>query len=336
MERKLFRVDDSLPLIGCIAFGLIDRGTNLIQIRPISTCSLSCIFCSTDAGPKSRIRQTEYIVPLDYLVEEFEKVVAFKGRYDVEAHIDTVGDPITYPKIAELVAELNQVEGVKTVSLQTHGPLLNEKLLDKLSDAGLTRINMSIDALTPELARKLSNTEWYDVDRIIELMRYIAENTSIDLHIAPIWVPAINDDEMPKIIRLAKEIGAGKRFPPLGIQKYEIYKHGRKVKGIRPLSWRKFYDQLREWESSFDVKLFLRPEDFGIHKRIMLPIPYKKFETLRVKVVAPGWLKKEKLALPLRRDRVITVLNAEEIPIGAKLKVRIVANKHNIFLAEPV
>ena len=336
MERKLFEVDSSIPLVGCIAFGLIDRGTNLIQVRPISTCPLSCIFCSTNAGPKSRIRQTEYIVPLDYLVEEFEKITAFKGRRKIEAHIDTVGDPITYPYIAELVSRISQIEGVEVVSLQTHGSILDEKMLDRLSAAGLTRINLSVDALDPELARKLADTEWYDVKKVIQLIEYITSNTSIDLLLAPVWIPTINDAEIPKIIELAKKVGAGKRFPPLGIQRYEIHKHGRKVKGVRAHSWKYFYARLREWEKEFGVKLVLRPEDFGIHKRRMLPIPYRKYETVKVRVVGPGWLRREKLAVTLNGDRTVTLVNAEEIPVEAKLKARIVANKHNIFVAEPI
>ena len=336
MERKLFEVDSSIPLVGCIAFGLIDRGTNLIQVRPISTCPLSCIFCSTNAGPKSRIRQTEYIVPLDYLVEEFEKITAFKGKRKIEAHIDTVGDPITYPYIAELVSRISQIEGVEVVSLQTHGSILDEKMLDRLSAAGLTRINLSVDALDPELARKLADTEWYDVKKVIQLIEYITSNTSIDLLLAPVWIPTINDAEIPKIIELAKKVGAGKRFPPLGIQRYEIHKHGRKVKGVRAHSWKYFYARLREWEKEFGVKLVLRPEDFGIHKRRMLPIPYRKYETVKVRVVGPGWLRREKLAVTLSGDRTVTLVNAEEIPVEAKLKARIVANKHNIFVAEPI
>ena len=336
MERKLFEVDSSIPLVGCIAFGLIDRGTNLIQVRPISTCPLSCIFCSTNAGPKSRIRQTEYIVPLDYLVEEFEKITAFKGKRKIEAHIDTVGDPITYPYIAELVSRISQIEGVEVVSLQTHGSILDEKMLDRLSAAGLTRINLSVDALDPELARKLADTEWYDVKKVVQLIEYITSNTSIDLLLAPVWIPTINDAEIPKIIKLAKKVGAGKRFPPLGIQRYEIHKHGRKVKGVRAHSWKYFYARLREWEKEFGVKLVLRPEDFGIHKRRMLPIPYRKYETVKVRVVGPGWLRKEKLAITLNGDRTVTLVNAEEIPVEAKLKARIVANKHNIFVAEPI
>jgi hypothetical protein len=275
-------------------------------------------------------------VPVDYLVEEFEKVVSFKGGEHIEAHIDTVGDPITYPKIVELVFCLSQVKGVETVSMQTHGSTLSITLLDKLCDAGLTRINLSLDASTPDLAKKLTNTEWYDVEKIVQLMNHVVSNTKTDLLVAPVWVPKVNDKEIPKVILLAMNLGAGKVSPPLGIQKYEIHKHGRKVEGVKPISWKRFYEQLRMWEKEFKVKLVLNAKDFGIHRKPMLSIPYRKFETIKVEVVGPGWLKREKLAVTPRRDRCLTLINAEEIPLGAKLKVRIVANKHNILIAEPI
>lgn len=335
MVKEIFEVSEDVPLLGCIAFGLIDRGTNVIQVRPITTCPLSCIFCSTDAGPASRSRRTEYIVPVDYLLEVFKKVAAFKGCRKIEAHIDTVGDPLTYPNIVDLVSGISQIDGVDVISMQTHGSTLAEELVDELSDAGLTRINISLDALDPALARKLSGTDWYDPLRVVELMHHIVSNTRIDLLIAPIWVPGINDAEMPKIIRLAMDLGAGKRFPPLGIQKYLVHKRGRKVRGIRPMLWGEFYDRLRDWEEKFGVKLVLRPEDFGIHRRLSLPVPYKRNEIIRVEVVGPGWLKGEMLAVDLNRARSITLVNART-PIGARLRARIISNKHNIFVAEPI
>lgn len=335
-HRPVFKVEPSIPLVGCIAFGLIDRGTNVIQIRPTTLCALSCIFCSTSAGPKSRIRQIEYSVPLDYLIEEMDKIVEHKGRYGIEAHIDTVGDPFTYPYLVELVQKLNQIEGVETVSLQTHGALFNEKILDKLSSAGLNRINLSIDSLDPELARRMADTPWYNIPRIVELAKYIIENTNIDLLIAPVLVPGWNDEEIPKIIRWSIEIGAGKKFPPLGIQKYEVHKHGRKPKGVKYLSWKDFNQKLEEWEKIFNVKLRLSKEDFHVQKRLMLPIPYKKFEIVQVKVVALGWLKHEKLAVSSNNRRAITLVNADHIPLNSKIKARILTNKHNIYLAEPL
>lgn len=336
MNRTLYEIPTSTPLVGCIAFGLIDRGTNIIQVRPITTCPLSCKFCSTNAGPKSKTRQTEYIVPLDYLVEEFEKIAEFKGRSHIEAHIDTVGDPITYPEITELVAQLCQIDGVTTVSMQTHASTLTTKLMTKLSNAGLTRINLSLDALESSLAKELADTDWYQPEKIINLIKHITSNTKTDLLIAPVWVHGINDHEIPNIIQLAKETDAGKTFPPLGIQKYERHKRGRKIKKAKWLSWNDFYKQLKAWEKQFNIRLVLEKESFRIHDQTMLPIPYRLFEKIKVQVTAPGWLKYEKLAVTQRQDRSITLINAEEIQVGAKLKARILANKHNIFIAEPV
>lgn len=333
-RSRIFRVEDA-PLVGCIAFGLIDRGTNLIQVRPTSICPLSCIFCSTDSGPKSRSRLTEYVVSLDCIVEEFKKLASIKGD-GVEAHIDTVGDPLTYPWLVELVSELREVKGVSVVSMQTHGSLLNEKLIDELSSAGLSRVNLSIDAMDVALAKHLSDTEWYDVSRVAELAKYIVDNTSIDLLVAPVWVPGLNDQEIPKIIEFSIKIGAGKKWPPLGIQKYEAHKRGRKPKGVRPLSWRAFYAKLREWEEAFKVKLRLSPADFSIRDAPSLPLPYKLLEKVQVKVVGPGWLKGEKLAVTSRGDRLVTLVGAEHVPVGATVRARIIANKHNIYIAEPV
>lgn len=326
---------EDLPLIGCIAFGLIDRGTNIIQVRPSSMCPLSCIFCSTDAGPNSRHRLTEYIVDLDLLIEWFDYVVEFKGRRKIEAHIDTVGDPLTYPQLVELVQRLSEIKGVEVISLQTHGVLLSEKIVDELAEAGLSRVNLSIDALDPILARKLAGTNSYNVHRIMEIAEYIASKPNLDLLIAPVWVPGINDEEIPKIIEYALKIGAGKKWPALGIQKYEVHKRGRKPKGVKSMSWSKFYKKLAELEKKYKTKLILKPEDFGIHKRPMVPILYRKGEKVLVEIVEKGWLKGELLAVDKRKQRVITVVEAQ-VPIGTKMYVKVIANKHNLYIAKPL
>ncbi|RLF24514.1 MAG: radical SAM protein [Thermoprotei archaeon] len=323
-----------IPLIGCIAYGLIDRGTNVIQIRPTSLCPLSCIFCSTDAGPKSRRRLSEYIVELDYMVEVFKKLVKYKGARDIEAHIDTVGDPLTYPRLVDLVQELSSIKGVEVVSLQTHGALLNEKILDDLDEAGLSRINLSIDSLDPDKAKLLAGTKEYDVEKVKEMAEYIARSCKMDLLIAPVWVPGINDDDIPKLIEFALKIGAGKRWPPLGIQKYVPHRHGRKPKGVRSMSWREFYSRLRALERKYSVKLVLRPEDFGIKPMRRLPIPFKVGEKVRVKIVAPGWLKGEMLGVA--RGLAVTLVDARGLSIGSWVKARVIRTKDNILVARPM
>ena len=331
----LVRIGDEVecPLVGCIAFGVIDRGTNLLQVRPTTLCPLSCIFCSTDAGPRSRTRLAEYVVALQPLLEWVDRVVEYKGRGGIEAHIDTVGEPTTYPRLVELVQGLSEIRGIETISMQTNGVLLDEGLIEELKEAGLDRVNLSLHALDEEIARRMVGTPNYPLKRLLELCQYIVD-VGVDLLIAPVWLPGVNDGEMARLIQYATSLGAGGRWPPLGIQRYEAHRRGRRPPGVRAMSWARFYGELREMEQRLSVKLILKPEDFGIHPRRMYPTPFRRGETVRVRVIAPGWRRGE--ALAIGEERAVTIVGVREVDIGAKMRVRIIGNKHNIILARPL
>src|SRR3972149_8855404 len=319
-----------IPLFGCIAFGIIDRGTNVLQVRPISECPLSCVFCSTDAGPHSKRRISEYMVDLQQLLSAFEWAASYKETDDIEAHIDTVGEPAMYPQLVELVEGLAKNRHVSTVSMQTNGTLLNPKLIDELDKAGLSRINMSIESLVPELAKRIAGKDSYNIDRVLDNAEYIAQNTDIDLLIAPVWLPGINDEDIPKLIEFAIRIGAGKKWPALGIQKFLPHKYGRKP-DIKSMGWDEFYSRLREWERIYSTKLVLKPQDFGSHECKSIPRMFKRYEKVKVKIVGPGWMKGEKLAVA--RDRIITVIDAERIPVRKEVFVRMERVVDGIYIS---
>jgi len=317
--------DVELPLVGCICFGIIDRGTNLLQIRPTSVCCLNCVFCSTDLGTNPKTRVTEYLVDSEYLIEWAKEIAKFKGNYKLQMHID-FGEPTTYPELIDLVQGLKEIKGAEVVSMETKALLLNEEKLDELVEVGLSRINLSLDSLDPKLGKKLTGTESYDTTRIKELAGNISKR--VDLLIAPVWVPGLNDEEIPKIIEFAREIGV-----ELGIQKYEAHKYGRKPKGIKPITWWKFYRKLEEWEKEFNTKLKINPREFGIQRRKMIPIIFKKGEKIKVEVKAPGWIRNEMIGVT--ENRCITIVSCKA-ELGNKVKVRILENKHNLYISKIV
>lgn len=333
--RHFLRIEKDIPLLGHVAFGVIDRGTNLLQIRPTSFCPLSCAFCSVDAGPNSRLRQTEFEVNKDYLVQYTLRVIREKDLDKAHIHVDAAGDPLTYRYIVELVRDFKASGMAESIALETHGALLTERLAEALDDAGLDRLNISIDALDPEIARSLSGTPWFNIERVKRVVEYIAQNLKMDVLITPVWVPGVNDSEIPRIIKWALDIGAGKRWPPLGIQKYEAHKYGRKVPGVRPISWHKFYTALRRWEREFGAKLILSPEDFEIRPAKRIPAAFQLGEKTTAKVVYWGWLRGQWLAVA--RGRVITVVGVKDPPpISARVTLRLVRVKDNIYVARLV
>ena len=237
-----------------------------------------------------------------------------------------------YPQLIKLVEEIRKIPQVKTISMQTNGTLLTEEKIKKLESAGVDRINLSMDAFDNETSRKISGIAWFDSDRIKKMARNIVES-KMDLLIAPVYLPKINDDQIPKIIRFALEIGAGKKWPPLGIQKYEKYRLGRIPKGLKIQSRWQFYNRsIKEWEKQFKIKLRLSRKDFNIEKCEPYPTVIDRNEKLKVKLVAPGWLKGESIGTA--RNRSVLVLNSDEV--GREIKVKILSNKHGVYVAEAV
>lgn len=324
-ELVFITKESGIPLLGHSAFGIIDRGTNLLQIRCITGCNLNCVFCSVDEGRKSRTRKTDYIVDPDYMLEEVKRLVEFKGE-GVEIHLDAQGEPALYPYLEYFVEEISKLGNVSVISMQTNGIPLNEERISALEEK-MTRINLSISALSEETAKKLYGA--YPLKKVLEIAEIIA-NSKIDLLIAPVWVPNYNDEEIPKIIEFALEIGAGKKFPPLGIQKYIPYRFGRKVG--KSMSFRDFYSKLEELEKEFGVKLILKPEDFGIEKKEAIPNPFRKGEICYGKVVAEGRMLGEKLCIA--KNRSVAVIS--DAKIGETVKFEVIRNEDGIIFGKEV
>jgi len=325
-RRELVYVtrESGIPLIGHTAFGLIDRGTNLIQVRPVSGCNLNCIFCSVDEGV-SKSRRADFIVDTDYLVDEFKKLAALKGD-DVEAHIDGQGEPFIYPYMQELMEKLREVPNVKVISAQTNGMLLDAEKIKRMEGL-LDRINLSVSSLDDRRARMLAGTNLYNVEYVKGVARAVAAS-EIDLLLAPVWVPGFNDEDIPALIEFGLEIGAGKRWPPLGIQNYVRYQFGKKVRG-RPVKFSEFFDRLGELGQKYGLNLKLTPADFNIHKAPALPKAFRKGERLRLQLVAPGRVFGEMLAVD--RGRVIGVLT--DRPVGSWVFAEITRTNDNVYVA---
>lgn len=314
-----------IPLIGTIMFGIIDRGTNLLQIRPTTVCPLNCPFCSTDSGRFSKTRQADYEVDLEYLLKWVKEAVDFK-KTKIEANIDSVGEPMSYPKIIELIQKLSKIKGIYRVSMQTDGLLLSKEKIDKINKAELYRLNLSVHSLDDRKAKILTGTESYDINKIKELAEYITKNTGIELLLAPVWIPNINDKDIEEIIEFAKSIGAR-----LGIQKYEVYKYSRKMKKAKHDNWWRFYKKLGELEKKHNMHLKISKKDFNVLPAERIPTKLEIGEKVNAKIVAPGWINNQMLAVANNRCITINNCNAE---IGSTINIRIIENKNNIYIGE--
>ena len=316
--------NSGIPLMGTNYFGLIDRGSNVIEIKPITSCNLGCIFCSVDEGPLSR-RKVDFIIEKDYLIEELKKLVEYKQDDDIDAHINSQGEPLLYADMVDLVADIAKIPQIKSISIDTNGTLLSKQLIDDLAAAGLTRINLSLNALDQKIADKLAGYP-YNLKKVMSLAEYIPKK--MDLIIAPVWLPGYNDEEIVKLAKFAEKIGAGKKCPPIGIQNFLPYRFGRNP--VKPVEMEVFYKKMGDLERENNIKLIYDKHDFNVKACREYPKPFKKNDIVKANLLFQGRLHGEMLAVA--SNRLISVPNCHKKE--GTIKLRIKRTKHNIFLGE--
>ena len=316
--------NSGIPLMGTNYFGIIDRGTNLIEIKPITSCNLGCIFCSVAEGPKSR-RKADFVIENDYMMQELRKLIEFKKNDSIDAHINSQGEPLLYADIVPLVADIAKIKAVKMISIDTNGVLLNRQLVDRLADAGFAKTKYLLSWLDQKLADTLYGSP-YPLKHVLEIARYIPKK--MDLILTPVWLPGFNDEEIMKLANFAREIGAGKNGPAIGIQNFMPYRFGRNP--TEPVSLDIFFKRMQELEKKHGLKLLFEAKDFSIEKCPEYPKPFKKGQLIEAEIVLQGRLPGEMLAVA--RERLISVPNCDRKEGSVRLRIR--RTKHNVFLGE--
>jgi uncharacterized Fe-S cluster-containing radical SAM superfamily enzyme len=91
---------------------------------------------------------------------------------------------------------------------------------------------------------------------------------------------------------------------------------------------------MKEVGDAEGANLVLKPSDFGIKPANTLAVPYRQGEKVRVRVIGPGWLRGESLAVTRDGQRAVTVVGGE-FDQGADVRVRLLRTKDNILIGRP-
>jgi uncharacterized Fe-S cluster-containing radical SAM superfamily enzyme len=320
-----------IPLFGLDFIGILDRGSNLLEIKPITICNLRCKYCFVNAHfgdfkanslQENHLKVNNFIVDADYLLKWLKYAIEYKNCDDLEIHIAPYGEFFLYPQYLELIKGIRKFSQVKVISIQTNGTLLTESMVKELERAGVSRLNISFNALNEERAQLLSGIQNYSVSKLLNIFDTIIRS-QIDLLIAPIWFFKYNDEDIIEIIKLIKkyeENGIISPYPLLGIQNYLVYKSGRKFWKVEPRQFTHFYSKLTELEKIYNIKLKLGPIDFGIHRTTSITPPVEVGSKISVKIMCKGrsnveyigaldkkWAVKILSKIPLSLNKTVTV-----------------------------
>ncbi len=299
-----------IPLLGSNEFGIVDRATNMIELKPITLCNIDCIYCSVN---QSR-RELDFVVEEEYLIEELEPIIALKENL-VNIHIGGQGEPTMYADLDKLVADLRANKKVQDISIATNGTMISVKRADELIKAGLTHFHISLNAFSKDMADTISCRN-YPLEQVKKACEHIAKNAK--LIIAPVYIPSINDEEIEKLIEFSKSIRA-----PILIQNFLEYRFGRRP--VNPLPMKVFFQKLDELGEKYGVDLTSLPEPIIVPDKA-LGKPFRKGQVVTAEVVGKTRIKGSCLAVA--EGRVITVPDCMR---KGRIKVRIIRDKDSIF-----
>ena len=187
-----------LPLID--SFG---RLHNNLRISVTDRCNIRCFYCM----PAEDVQFMEKSELLTF--EEIERFVRVAVPLGLDKLRLTGGEPLVRRDLHKLVAKLAAIPGVKDIGLTTNGILLADQA-EPLFEAGLRRINISLDALTPEKFKKFTRREGFE--QVIEGIR-AAQRAGFDpVKINAVSVRGLTEEEIVPFGHFARETGVEVRF----------------------------------------------------------------------------------------------------------------------------
>lgn len=129
-----------------------------------NNCNLKCVMCPYHSPQIKPFHTTQFFQQSKTLSWEMMKRLARDcGQIGVTVLIGSVEEPLLHPKLSDFI-QLCRQEGVSNVHLTTNGQLLNKDNAIKLLQAGLTSIDISIDAATPDTYLKIRGSDFYNVE----------------------------------------------------------------------------------------------------------------------------------------------------------------------------
>jgi len=181
-------------------FGRVHRD---LRVSLTDRCSLRCTYCMPFNFDKwlpseTMLTATELVKVIEIAVSQGIKEVRLTG-----------GEPLLRPDIVEIVSRINSLENAPELSMTTNGVAL-AKVAQQLADAGLRRINISLDTLDWERFKRLTFRDRYD--DVIEGIAAARAAGLEPIKINTVLMRDINGDEALPLLKWALSENLNLRF----------------------------------------------------------------------------------------------------------------------------
>jgi cyclic pyranopterin phosphate synthase len=199
------------------------RPINYLRVSVTDRCNLRCIYCMPQEGVPWR--------PPDQILrfEEIETVVRAAAALGISKIRLTGGEPLVRLGIVELVRMLASVPGIDDLTMTTNGILLSRHA-QALADAGLHRVNVSLDTLRADRFQRI--TRWGQIEDVLAGIEAAHQAALEPVKVNTVIIHGMNDDELIDFAQKTLQEGWNVRFiewMPVGQELLLKYSWGESV-----------------------------------------------------------------------------------------------------------
>eukprot|EP00055_Hartaetosiga_balthica_P003035 m.6201 g.6201 ORF g.6201 m.6201 type:complete len:407 (-) comp2558_c0_seq1:124-1344(-) len=181
---------------------LFGRKHTYLRLSLTERCNLRCQYCMPEEGV-SLTPDDNLLTKNDYV--NLTKVFAKNGVTKIRL---TGGEPLLYPQLTELVSEISAIPTIESIGLTTNGLVLSRKL-KALKDAGLTKINISLDTFHEFKFNLISRRK--GLKKVLQSI-----DDAIEIGFTPkvnvVLTKGMNDDELLDFVEYTKDRDVDVRF----------------------------------------------------------------------------------------------------------------------------
>ena len=182
-------------------FDRYQREIHYLRLSVTDLCNLRCRYCMPDG-----VEKLEREAVLTY--EEFLRLAALFAQCGIDTVRVTGGEPLVRKNVAQLVAGLKDIPGIRKVTMTTNGILLAQQLPALLA-AGLDSVNISLDTLRPEVFRQITARDEFAA---VQAGLQAALESGIPVKLNCVPQAGVNEGELEDLAALAENRPLQVRF----------------------------------------------------------------------------------------------------------------------------
>jgi cyclic pyranopterin phosphate synthase len=182
------------------AFG---RVHDSLRISVTDRCNIRCFYCMPNENI-TFLPKTELLT-----FEEIARFAELATQLRIRKFRLTGGEPLVRRELHQLVRMLRSIEGVEDLALTTNAVLLEEQA-EALFNAGLMRLNVSLDSLRPEIFEQITRRK--GLEQVLAGLRRAAEVGFRKIRINAVSIAGLTEADVIPLAEFCRESGHTLRF----------------------------------------------------------------------------------------------------------------------------